>query len=85
VRDKMIKKMIGGQKLRDLGSSRYTDDVDYLIFDLSDSRLFIHGDDDIVNAANHPFYTEIWNMDLNSDEVSVEALLEMSVFTFYEF
>ena len=81
----MEKKMIGGQKLRDLGSSRYTDDVDYLIFDSSDSRLFIHDtDDDIVNAANHPFYTEVWNMDLNSDEVSCEALLEMSVFTFVQ-
>lgn len=81
----MVKKMIGGQKLRDLGSSRYTDDVDYLIFDLSDSRLFIHDtDDDIVNAANHPFYTEVWNMDLNRDSVSVEALLEMSVFTFVQ-
>ncbi len=79
-----MKKMIGGQKLRELGSSRYTDDVDYLIFDESDSRLFIQETDDIVNAANHPFYTEIWNMDLNSDEVSVEALLEMSVFTFVQ-
>ena len=81
----MEKKMIGGQKLRDLGSSRYTDDVDYLICDSSDDRLFIQdGNDDIVNAANHPFYTEIWNMDLNSNEVSVEALLEMSVFTFVQ-
>ena len=81
----MEKKMIGGQKLRDLGSSRYTDDVDYLIFDSSDSRLFIHdSDDDIVNAANHPFYSEIWNMDLNSNEVSVEALFEMLVFTFVQ-
>lgn len=81
----MIKKMIGGQKLRDLGSSRYTDDVDYLIYDETDSRLFIHdSDDDIVNAANHPFYTEIWDMDLNSNEVSLQALLDMSAFTFVQ-
>ena len=77
----MEKRMIGGQKLRDLGSSRYTDDVDYLIFDSSDDRLFIQdGNDDIVNAANHPFYAEIWNM----GEVSLQALLEMSVFTFVQ-
>jgi len=80
-----MKKLIGGQKLRNIGSSRYTDDLDYLIFDESDPRLFIHdSEDDIVNAANHPFYTEIWNMDLNSNEVSLQALLEMSVFTFVQ-
>lgn len=79
----MVKKMIGGQKLRDLGSSRYTNDVDYLIFDETDSRLFIHDtDEDIVNAANHPFYTDIWNMD--SGEVSLQALLDMSAFTFVQ-
>ena len=77
----MEKRLVGGQKLRDLGSSRYTDDVDYLIFDSSSTDLFINStEEDLVNCANHPFYTEIWN----SGEVTAELLLEMSAYTFVQ-
>ena len=77
----MEKRLVGGQKLRDLGSSRYTDDVDYLIFDSSSTDLFINSiEEDLINCANHPFYTEIWN----AGEVTAELLLEMSAFTFVQ-
>jgi len=77
----MEKRLVGGQKLRDLGSSRYTDDVDYLIFDSSSTELFINSvEEDLINCANHPFYTEIWN----AGEVTAELLLEMSAFTFVQ-
>lgn len=78
-------KLIGGQKLRELGSDRHTDDVDYLINDPSDDRLFIFsGSCDIVNAANHPLYSAVWDLDAGSDDVSLRALLEMTVFTFVQ-
>ena len=77
----MEKRLVGGQKLRDLGSSRYTDDVDYLIFDSSSTDLFINSvEEDLVNCANHAFYTEIWN----AGEITAELLLEMSAFTFVQ-
>jgi hypothetical protein len=75
-------KLIGGQKLRELGSDRHTDDLDYLIYDAADKRLFIHlPGQDIINAAAHPFYAAVWSMDA-TDDVSVAALLEMCVFAF---
>ena len=77
----MEKRLVGGQKLRDLGSSRYTDDVDFLIFDKSSTELFINSkEEDLINCANHPFYTEIWN----AGEVTPALLLEMSAFTFVQ-
>ena len=77
----MEKRLVGGQKLRDLGSSRYTDDVDFLIFDKSNSELFICSDsEDLINCANHDFYTEIWK----AGEVTPALLLEMSAFTFVQ-
>jgi len=78
-------KLIGGQKLRELGSDRHTDDLDYLIYDDADDRLFIHEPGrDIVNAANHPLYAQIWALDADSDQVSLRALLEMTAFTFVQ-
>jgi hypothetical protein len=79
------KKLIGGQKLRELGSDRYTDDTDYLIHDESDDRLFIHETGvDMINSAAHPFYTAVWMLDAESDDVSLRAMFEMTVFTFVQ-
>lgn len=79
------KKLIGGQKLRELGSDRHTDDVDYMIYDAADDRLFIHKPgSDLVNAAQHPFYAEIWAMDADSDQVSIRAMQEMTAFSFVQ-
>jgi hypothetical protein len=76
-------KLIGGQKLRELGSSRYTDDIDYLIYDPENPELFIRKPGmDIVNAAAHPFYTEVWNLDADSEDISLRALFELCAFTF---
>lgn len=59
---------------------RYTDDTDYLVFDESDPRLFVKEEfGDIINAANHPFYSEIWEAGVNE-----QTMLEMSAFTFVQ-
>ena len=76
----MEKRLIGGQKLREMGSSRYTDDLDYMIYDESDSRLFVKEESgDLINAANHPFYSEIWKKG-----ISEQTMLEMAAFTFVQ-
>ena len=77
----MEKRLIGGQRMRELGSSRHTDDLDYLVYDESDARLFINSDSqDFINAANHPFYQEIWAL----GTVDAQAMLEMTAFTFVQ-
>lgn len=75
-------KLIGGQKLRELGNDRHTDDEDYLINDPTGNELFIREPGrDIINAAAHPFYSEVWALDADSNDVSIQALIEMTVFT----
>ena len=77
----MEKRLIGGQRMRELGSSRHTDDLDYLVYDESDARLFINSDEqDFINCANHPFYQAIWNL----GEIDAQAMLEMAAFTFVQ-
>lgn len=52
----MKKLMIGGAALNELGSSRATQDMDYLVH-IPGGDLFIKGDGgDLVNAAAHPFF-----------------------------
>lgn len=58
------KTLIGGQALRNLGSDRYTNDVDYLINDKSIKETFITSDEvDYINANGNKFFLEIWNIE----------------------
>ena len=77
----MEKRLVGGQKMREMGSTRHTDDLDYLVYDESDSRLFINSESqDFINCANHKFYEAIWNL----GTVDAQAMLEMAAFTFVQ-
>jgi len=77
----MEKRLVGGQKMREMGSTRHTDDLDYLVYDESDSRLFINSESqDFINCANHKFYEAIWNL----GEIDAQAMLEMAAFTFVQ-
>jgi hypothetical protein len=77
----MEKRLVGGQKMREMGSTRHTDDLDYLVYDESDSRLFINSESqDFINCANHKFYEAIWNL----GEITAQAMLEMAAFTFVQ-
>lgn len=76
--------MIGGQALRQLGSSRHTIDTDFLIND-SSKGLFVHeGDVDYINAgAGNKFFAEIWKMEAknNGELASPQALLELKAYS----
>ena len=53
--------LVGGQALRELGSDRYTEDLDYLIYDTSVNSDFLTSDDiDYINCAHRKFFQEIW-------------------------
>ena len=77
-------KLIGGQKLRELGNTRHTDDSDYLVFD-TEKELFSHADNvDYINAAKHAFFKEIWNKEIDNSEISLNSLLELKAFSFVQ-
>ena len=89
----MEKILIGGTALRELGSSRYTDDTDYLIFDHSQKDMFIHDKAENVDYVNAgatagnrvamQFFREIWKMEQKNigKTASPQALLELKAFS----
>ena len=78
------KKLIGGKRLRDIGSSRHTSDSDYLIFD-SERDLFSHDKTgDYVNAAKQAFFKELWNKELENNEISLNSLVELKCYSFVQ-
>lgn len=84
-----MKKLIGGAALVRLGSSRHTEDVDYLINDASTKDMFIHDHDnniDYINANGHDFYNEVWEVEKNhiGDIATPQSLLEMKAFAFVQ-
>lgn len=72
-----IKILIGGAALVELGSSRRTQDLDYLIYDKSSKELFMHFHDiDYINAAQSDFYKEIFDLEKGNKIASPQSLLE---------
>jgi len=72
--------LIGGQALRQLGSSRHTNDFDYLVNDKSTTQAFITSQEvDYINANGNKFFSEIWKLesDNNSEIATPAALLEL--------
>ena len=79
-------KKIGGQRLRELGSTRHTADTDYLI---SDSELPLFSNDkakneDYINAAKHKFFSAIWEKESDNEKISLNSLLELKAFSFVQ-
>lgn len=83
----MKKLLIGGQALRTFGSSRHTNDHDYLVFDENSKNPFVHADDvDYINANGNEFFRKIWEMekDNNGDIASPQAVLELKCYAFVQ-
>jgi len=81
-----MKLLIGGQALVQLGSSRSTSDVDYLVDDKSTTKAFIHDVDnniDYINANGNKFFEEIAKMEAKNKTgiASPKALLELKAFS----
>src|SRR5699024_3809881 len=86
----MKKILIGGYALVKLGSSRHTEDIDYLVNDSSTTDMFIHDHQnniDYVNANGHEFYREIWEMEKNNvgEIASPQSLLELKAFAWIQY
>ena len=81
--------LVGGQALRQLGHDRNTDDIDYLIFDSSDSRPFIISNEvDYLNAGSKTtagkFFNEIYNQEKGNEIASPQSLLELKAYAFVQ-
>jgi hypothetical protein len=81
----MKKILVGGQALKNLGSSRHTEDVDYLVFDENNSSIFIKEEGtDLLNAAAFNFFNEIYKLEEKNAQASAQSLLELKSYAFVQ-
>jgi hypothetical protein len=65
------KTLIGGQALRNLGSDRSTNDLDYLVNDTTSKDAFICSDSvDFLNANGNKFFAEIFAVENGNDQAT---------------
>lgn len=77
--------LVGGQALRNLGSDRYTNDVDYLIFDSSTKEAFITSDNvDFLNANGNKFFNDIYQVEKGNSEATPQSLFELKAYAFVQ-
>lgn len=81
----MTKILVGGQALRNLGSDRYTNDVDYLINDKSSTAAFITGEnEDLLNANGNKFFAEIFAIENGNEQATPQSLFELKCYAFVQ-
>jgi len=76
--------LIGGQALRELGSCRYTNDTDYLIFDENNFDQFIFDKEnniDYMNGNGSNFAEAIFKIEKNNKIASAQSLFELKAFS----
>ncbi|QKG59119.1 hypothetical protein GKZ68_20775 (plasmid) [Hymenobacter sp. BRD128] len=81
--------LIGGQALVALGSTRITNDTDYLVSDLSSPADFLHDEAanvDYINANGHQFFAAVWKAEAGnrSGVATPQSLLELKAFSFVQ-
>lgn len=78
--------LIGGQAMLLIGSSRATDDTDFLIYDEASKELFTRDKEsnvDYINAAQSPFYFRIWEAE-TQENASASGLFKMKVYSYVQ-
>lgn len=77
--------LIGGAALRELGSDRHTEDVDYLVNDISSTKAFIHTEDaDLCNANGNKFFAAVYATQIGREIATPQALLELKAYSFVQ-
>jgi len=81
--------LIGGQALVALGSTRITNDTDYLVNDQTTTALFLHdeaADVDYINANGHKFFAAVWKAEAGnlSGVATPQSLLELKAYSFVQ-
>jgi len=79
--------LIGGRALVALGSSRSTNDTDYLVNDFDSSEAFIFDREaniDYCNANGHKLFAEIFEIEKGNQIASPQSLLELKAYSFVQ-
>lgn len=77
--------LVGGQALRNLGSDRYTNDVDFLVNDTTSKSAFIHeNDEDLLNANGNKFFAEIFAIENGNEQATPQSLFELKCYAFVQ-
>ena len=77
--------LVGGQALRNLGSDRYTNDVDYLVNDTTFTKAFITSEnEDLLNANGNKFFNEIYNIEKGNEQATPQSLFELKAYAFVQ-
>jgi len=77
--------LIGGQALRQLGSDRYTDDVDYLVCDKSTKQAFMTSEkEDLLNANGNKLFAAVYKIEQGNSIASPQSLLELKAYAFVQ-
>ena len=80
-----MKILIGGQALRNLGSDRYTNDVEYLVNDTTTSDAFITSESvDYLNANGNKFFAEIFKIEEGNEQATPQSLFDLKVYAFVQ-
>lgn len=72
--------LVGGAALRSLGSSRHTNDTDYLVNDETTTNMFVFDKEnniDYLNANGSKFFAEIFKAEAGNEIASPQSLLEL--------
>jgi len=81
----MTRILIGGQALRELGSDRHTNDVDYLVNDTSTKDAFITSEKvDLINANGNKFFAEVFKIEEGNKIATPQSLLELKAYSFVQ-
>ena len=77
--------LIGGQALRNLGSDRHTEDLDYLVNDITTTETFITSKEvDFLNANGNKFFAEIFKIETGNEIASAQSLFELKAYAFVQ-
>ncbi len=77
--------LIGGHALKEYGSDRHTDDVDYLIYNKDVADAFITSEEvDYLNANGNEFFNEIYKIEKGNKIATPQSLLELKAYSFVQ-
>jgi hypothetical protein len=79
--------LIGGSALVELGSSRSTEDTDYLVNDTTSASAFLHDAEnnaDYLNANGNKFFAEIFKIEEGNEIATPQSLFELKAYAFVQ-
>lgn len=81
----LVKILIGGAALRELGSVRHTDDLDYLVWMEDNFTPFHTGDGiDLINANSTNFFESVYRKEEGNAIASPQSLFDLKAFALIE-